>query len=515
MRPICFLGGIILSGVLASSASAAFVINEIDPDTPGSDAAEFLELKGDPNEAVNGLTLVVYNGTSTAGTAGRAKAAYDLTGNADANGYFVIGDADVAGVNFVIAAGIIENGEDAVGIYSGTSASAIAANNNASSTHPSNCPGTLIDDVIWESGADADPDWTPFTMTAVDEAGGGDAANQSIGRDPDGTGNFVLCHPTPGSANDSIPDQEVNIASPIDFGRTNAAAVTTRTVSLKNTGLGTMTVNTFQLGGGSDSEFSVIAGPDPALPAALASDESTTIVLQFSNSDVSASQVFSGSIDYSTDAPTSGSGSVPVSAEFVQIVQTASVGDVVLNEICYNPNAGTSNGGVQDYNNDGLPQSNPDEFYEIYNNTAAPINIQGWQLNTIGQQTMNAHTFIFPLGTTLAANGHAVVFNGGTPTGFPAGTAFTGDVVGDNDGAYIEISDGTTRLDAWAYGLALGTPGYTDLPTIAGGSSAGRSPDGTSTIIEFQSNSTNPAFRPTPDGVNGFSASATDWQLFN
>src|SRR5262249_12513480 len=91
------------------------IINEIDSDTPGVDDAEFIELYdgGVGNTSLNGLVLVLFDGSSNT-----SYNAFDLTGRStDANGYFVIGDAIVTGVDFVVGFGFLQYGEDAVTLY--------------------------------------------------------------------------------------------------------------------------------------------------------------------------------------------------------------------------------------------------------------------------------------------------------------------------------------------------------------------------------------------------------------
>jgi hypothetical protein len=100
------------------------VINELNADNPGAgggpgggtDAAEFIELYGDANVALDSLVLVFFNG----GQGGVSYAAYDLDGYfLDSYGFFTIGAATVPGVDFVFpnATNNIQNGADAIGLY--------------------------------------------------------------------------------------------------------------------------------------------------------------------------------------------------------------------------------------------------------------------------------------------------------------------------------------------------------------------------------------------------------------
>lgn len=99
---------------------ANVVINELNADNPGGpDSAEFIELYGDANASLNGLTMVFYDGQT-----GTAYAAYDLDGySTDANGFFVMGGATVNGATLIFNGGAIQNGADAIALYAGDASS--------------------------------------------------------------------------------------------------------------------------------------------------------------------------------------------------------------------------------------------------------------------------------------------------------------------------------------------------------------------------------------------------------
>src|SRR6185503_12777085 len=91
------------------------IINELDSDTPGTDAAEFVELYdgGVGNTLLTGLIVVFYNGAPD--TSYRT---IDLTGQStNAQGYFTIGNAAVPGVDLTFPGNTLQNGEDAVALY--------------------------------------------------------------------------------------------------------------------------------------------------------------------------------------------------------------------------------------------------------------------------------------------------------------------------------------------------------------------------------------------------------------
>ncbi len=110
---------------VVTSSSAAFtfdsapiIINEIDSDTPGTDAAEFIELYdgGVGNTSLSGLVVVLFNGADDKVYA----PTFDLDGySTDANGYLVIGNSAVAGVVITFADNKLQNGPDAAALFVG------------------------------------------------------------------------------------------------------------------------------------------------------------------------------------------------------------------------------------------------------------------------------------------------------------------------------------------------------------------------------------------------------------
>jgi len=102
-----------LGSHVADCARPDIVINELDSDTPGTDAAEFVEFSTRRREY-------------TAGRPGcgvlqrrddRSYAAFDLGGfRTSAAGYFVLGNAGVS-PGLVFADGLLQNGADAVALY--------------------------------------------------------------------------------------------------------------------------------------------------------------------------------------------------------------------------------------------------------------------------------------------------------------------------------------------------------------------------------------------------------------
>ncbi|XP_075686502.1 uncharacterized protein LOC142655810 [Rhinoderma darwinii] len=94
------------------------LINEVNPDNPGYDTSEFIELrhtKGQ-NVSLDGFTLVFYNGKTNT-----AYKVLSLTGYfTDKKGYFLIGSLGVKPVpTIILTPNTIQNGPDAIALYFG------------------------------------------------------------------------------------------------------------------------------------------------------------------------------------------------------------------------------------------------------------------------------------------------------------------------------------------------------------------------------------------------------------
>ena len=191
-------------------AATTVIINELDADTPGADAAEFVELYdgGAGNTALDGLVLVFYNGNG-----GVSYAAFDLDGfSTDANGYFTVGNPAVPGVDLVFnpgAAGLLQNGEDAVALYAGNASDFP----NGTSLATAN----LRDAIVYDTDDTDEPGLLALLnagQVQVNENGGGSGQTQSSQRCPNGAGgarntsSYAQGVPTPDGANSCAPPPE-------------------------------------------------------------------------------------------------------------------------------------------------------------------------------------------------------------------------------------------------------------------------------------------------------------------
>ncbi|MCB9080383.1 MAG: ExeM/NucH family extracellular endonuclease [Lewinellaceae bacterium] len=176
------------------------VINEVDSDTPGIDEAEFVELfdGGTGNTALDGLVLVFFNGNDDL-----SYAAFDLDGyTTDANGYFVLGNAAVPGVDLIFANNLLQNGADAVALY--------RANATDFPTGTAVTTANLQDALVYDT---TDPDDSGLLVllnanqVQVDENANGSQVTQSMQRIPNGQGGqrntatYLALPPTPDGVN--------------------------------------------------------------------------------------------------------------------------------------------------------------------------------------------------------------------------------------------------------------------------------------------------------------------------
>ncbi|HMT20159.1 MAG TPA: Ig-like domain-containing protein, partial [Promineifilum sp.] len=182
-----------------AQTSVGLLINEIDADTPGADTAEFIELfdGGTGGTSLEGLVVVLWNGKND-----RVYRAIDLSGHTTGpGGYFVLGSR-AAGANLELSAGALQNGPDAVGLYTGRVADFPAGTLLTTAG--------LVDAVAYGPAASPDPGLLTLLEEGepqVDEGSRGMRDTDSLQRCPDGaggarrTGQVRPGEPTPGGAN--------------------------------------------------------------------------------------------------------------------------------------------------------------------------------------------------------------------------------------------------------------------------------------------------------------------------
>jgi hypothetical protein len=116
----------------------------------------------------------------------------------------------------------------------------------------------------------------------------------------------------------------------------------------------------------------------------------------------------------------------------------AEAGGLVFNEILVDPPSGIAG----DANNDGMRDSNDDEFVELVNTGSTELCLTGW---TLGDAT-EPERHRFPIGTRLAPGAALVIFGSGLPIGNFGGAtvqwaAFGGRINMNNAGDVMTLAD--------------------------------------------------------------------------
>ena len=191
-------------------------LNEFDPTTQSSDTREFLEIYdgGAGNTPLDGYTVVAFDGAGDT-----SFLALDLDGKStDANGYFVIGNADVPGVDLVLPDSTFTGAVQAIALYEDDAAT--FPNGTAVTTT------NLVDAIVFDIGGQPDDAGLLALLNTsepqLDESGTGNAIGHSFQRLPNGEGGarntsaYSLLSPTPGAEN-TLP------VAPVGLDLTNAS----------------------------------------------------------------------------------------------------------------------------------------------------------------------------------------------------------------------------------------------------------------------------------------------------
>ncbi|XP_068100493.1 uncharacterized protein [Hyperolius riggenbachi] len=203
VRPILLLWSVwlvhsqnLIKNLKDVSLEGRLLISEVNPDNPGHDTAEFIELRhtSGQNVSLDGYTLVCYNGKTNT-----AYKVLNLTGfSTDKKGFFLIGSSAVKPTpSIILPHNTIQNGPDAIALYFGK---------GYKDSIPVTSDG-LVDALVHKSKNTDQADVLVRTLTPGMEAFLEDAsfhtADESIGRclDIDGKWTFHMTHLSPGSEN--------------------------------------------------------------------------------------------------------------------------------------------------------------------------------------------------------------------------------------------------------------------------------------------------------------------------
>lgn len=131
-------------------------------------------------------------------------------------------------------------------------------------------------------------------------------------------------------------------------------------------------------------------------------------------------------------------------------ISSLSFGQLVLNEVLYDPPADDNDPSMGDANNDGVRQAQGDEFLEIINTACSTINISGYLIYDTEALDADEPRHIVPDGTILQPGQPYVIFGGGDPMGDFGGaivqTASSGTINMNNSGDIVTITDGSGNV---------------------------------------------------------------------
>ncbi|MBP7948807.1 MAG: lamin tail domain-containing protein [Verrucomicrobiales bacterium] len=376
--------------VLATApASADFIINEVDADTPNSpinDDREFVEIYGTPNTSLNGYVLVFFNGSND-----QSYFALDLDAfTTNAAGFLVVGTKAVNGrATDDWAANFLQNGADAVALFLGNAAD--FPNTTPVATAPAGT--TLVDAVVYDTADADDAGLLGALMLAgqpqIDESANGAPANESIQRVPDGgvpreSTTYVTKVPTPGATNSPQDMLSVEFSQGTIVENAGAGA-TTGTVTRTGSTAAEITVT---LTNADPSEISI-----PATVVIPAGQASATFLVDAVN-DAWADGTAVVIVAAVSAGYNGGSGGLSVQDDGDPV-------GLIVNEVHAS--------GIGDANLDGTNANRGfDEFVEIVNGAATPYDLSGM---TLWDAAAVRHTF--PAGTVLQPGCALVVFGGG------------------------------------------------------------------------------------------------------
>ncbi|MGK0185130.1 MAG: hypothetical protein ACI9R3_000905 [Verrucomicrobiales bacterium] len=361
------------------------VINEFDSDQASTDTMEFIELYdgGTGNLPLDGLIIVLFNGANDT-----SYATIDLNGQAtDANGFLVLGSAEVPAVTFPIEGFQLQNGADAIAIYRAD------ADNFPNGTFVTD--EDLVDAIVYGTGDDdALGLLDVLTPDGIQTDEGEGNNGNAVARVPDGgqpfdTDSYVTQPPSPGRSNEVVDSIEIS-AAPVSITESSASTIA---LSISRTGPTDreVTVNI------SIDDTTELTGPESAVFAA----DQSSINVNLSPVD----DTWPDGDQTVTVSLTAADGSLKSAETTITVTDDATDTQAfVINEI-----HAAVDSDVGDANGDGsLATLGFDEFVELINISGAKLDLSGY---TISDAVTVRHTF--PQGTVLDVDCAVVVFGGG------------------------------------------------------------------------------------------------------
>ena len=131
-------------------------------------------------------------------------------------------------------------------------------------------------------------------------------------------------------------------------------------------------------------------------------------------------------------------------------ISSLSFGQLVLNEILYDPPSDDNDPTVGDANNDGVRQAQGDEFLEIINTACSTLDISGYMIYDAEALEIDDPRHLVPDGTVLQPGQPYIIFGGGEPMGDFGGAivqiASSGTLNMNNSGDFVTITDASDNI---------------------------------------------------------------------
>ncbi|MFP6875108.1 MAG: lamin tail domain-containing protein [Verrucomicrobiales bacterium] len=408
------------------------VINEIDADTAGFDALEFIELYdgGTGNTPLDNHVLVFFNGAG--GGSHGAYRVIDLGGlSTGADGFFLAAQVAVPGIaqrvsanTGIIYEGAIQNGEDGVGLYANTTAADISI--SSPKTQASDNLANLLDAVVYETNDSDSGLIAEFGLSgfSLNEHEFGNKDTDSAGRTTDGAGGLdlgawkIYDTPTPGVRNN--PVEEISVSLSAQTLSENGGSVTL-TVSLDSAADGDTPLNVTL-----SNKSASVDTSELAVPAVVVANGQLSVDVTLSGID-DAWRDFDQVITIDISDPLNRFFPASIDVTVTDDETGSPVGTGLrLNEVY--PAVGQNTDANGDGNSGASDGS--DEFVELVNDSAAALDISGYTLSDFATVR---HTF--PAGTVLDPGCAVVVFGSGVTEGrsAPFGGALLQNANGANE----------------------------------------------------------------------------------
>ncbi len=447
--------------------TSAPLISEFQPNPAGTDPSLVtIELSGNPGEAFSGWFISIESDLGNPGVVDRAS---EVSGTFDANGLLTVSVPDLENPSFTVAL---------LSDFTGDTSTDIDTNDDGVADDVSTF-GDVFDaigvpDATGEPLYGTDLGGIDFAFTgdeprlifrdasvgdlyAINDPDGGqvfdifgmDVTPAVFNTDPTiGTDTFGVINPSVGG----VVQNTIGIVA-TDADKEEGDAGTTSfvfTVTRSGDTTGATSVDFAVTSGEADAtDFGGVL-PSGTVNFAADSTEGFIDIAVSGDTVEEADELFTVTLSNPANGETLG----PVSADgtIQDDDAVAPLVSIVINEIHADPASDLSG----DANGDGIRDATQDEFVELVNTGASPLDISGW---TLSDGVLVRHTF--PINTILNPDQAIVVFGGNTPTGSFGGavvqTASSGALGLNNGGDTVTINDGVQDVAIQTYGSEGGS----------------------------------------------------------